>query len=174
MLQPPAVGDIVSVSGRVGIVGGVVEMASARNGAPALSVMVAGMGGTVMGGAYAPAGQPIEVATGSAAASYAGTIADNHPSQVANVLHFRGPLSVTSTTVIFRTNRMGTTSVGYAITGGVFVGDAFTRASCPVTSTTTFPNGIRGVWERYQDTGAAQPGPVQPVLYPLSCADLMP
>jgi hypothetical protein len=168
------VGDIVAVSGRVTRVAGALVIESARNGAPTLSVMVTGTGGTVMGGAYAPAGQAIDVRTGSAAASYAGTIADNHPTQVANVLHFDGPVTVTSTSVLFRMGAAGRVVYGYAITGGVYVADPFTRASCPVTATTTFPTGVRGVWERYQDPGAGPMGPTYPVLYPLSCSDLMP
>jgi hypothetical protein len=112
---------------------------------------------------------------------YAHTMTGAHPEQVGNVLVFSGPMTVTNSAAFVNTNNDGGTHTeGFEVTGGLWVDDSFIYKSCiqPLDGgVLNLPNGIRGVWDRYQDYyagTAANPAPTVPVLYPTSCADLMP
>ncbi len=69
---------------------------------------------------------------------------------------------------------------GFEITGGIWVDDTIIYHDCikPLAldgGAVPLPNGVRGVWDRYQDYyggTAASPAPVLPVLVPMTCADV--
>jgi hypothetical protein len=174
----PAVGDIVSVTGVVGVRDGVLGIGSGTELGVALAVSVIRTGGTATGGAYAPAGTPItETSTGD----YAYTNHDALPRQVGNVLQFSGPLSVTSPKAFFLTGADGGTDyVGFEVTGGLWVFDEYLRQSGCLhnvdggVGSLDLSNGITGVWDRFQDPNGTGDGgnAIYPVLYPVQCSDV--
>jgi hypothetical protein len=174
----PSVGDVVTVTGHLSTFNGSLQISSSSRLGIMLSISRNGSGGTAMGGAYSPAGTAIRA---SAPADYASNMAGNHANQVGNVLVFSGPLTVTNAAAFVNTDRDGGTHTeGFAVTGGLWVDDSFIYKSCiaPLDGGVLhLPTGIRGVWDRYQDYyagSAANPAPTVPVLFPMSCADLMP
>jgi hypothetical protein len=138
-----------------------------------LVITIVGSGGTVMSGALPPAGNPIAISNSS---EYAHTMTDAHPEQVGNVVTFPGPLQVTNSAAFVNTNSDGgTRTEGFEVTGGIWVDDTFIYRNCLSDAGVNLSNGIRGVWDRYQDyySGTAMsPAPTVPVLYPMSCSDV--
>jgi hypothetical protein len=134
------------------------------------------------GGAESPAGSPVSVATANQA-EYVHSASNPHPEQLGQVLAFGG-VSVTNTapTGFTKTGSDGGGAVpeGFEITGGVWVDDSNVYYDCikPLdggVNGLSLPNGVKGVWDRYQDyyAGTAQnPAPIVPVLVPLTCSDL--
>jgi hypothetical protein len=174
----PNIGDMVSVTGRLSYYDGALQLASSSRYAVTLQTTINANGGTTGGGAYPPAGSPLS-ATGMS--GYASSLSNPHPEQVGNVLVFSGQLSVTNSSAFVRTDRDGGVHTeGFEINGSLWVDDTFIYKDCiaPLDGgVLNLPTGIRGVWDRYQDYYAgttANPAPTVPVLYPMSCADLMP
>jgi hypothetical protein len=174
----PNVGDLITVSGHLEAYNGVLQLASSSRTGITLSMTMNASGQRAIGGAYPPAGGPIQA---TRSADYANTLSNNHASQIGNVIVFPGPLTVTNPAVFVQTSRDGGTHPeGFSVTGGLWVDDSLVYRSCiaPLDGgVLVLPNGIRGVWDRYQDYYAgssANPAPTVPVLYPLECADLMP
>jgi len=180
----PAVGDLISVCGRLKHYNGPFEITSATTASPpsALSIVIKSHEGRTTGGAYPPAGTP----RASNPSDFAMNVPDNQPDVIGHVLKFAGPLETTDARAIMYTTTGadgGTYSrpEGFAVTGGLVVNDQNVYSSCMKQADggvlSTFPNGIRGVWDRYQDFNAGSadsPAPTVPVLYPITCADLNP
>src|SRR5207244_1552424 len=124
-----------------------------------LNIQVISSNGRAAGGAYTPAGAPINA---SAPMDYAHAALDNHAEQVGNVIQFSGPLSISNAAAFVQTNRDGGTHPeGFEITGGLWVDDSYVYRDCIAPLDGGVPNlarGIRGVWDRYQDfyAGTAQ------------------
>ena len=110
----------------------------------------------------------------------------NDTDMIGHVVKIDGPLEITDADALVMTSTAdgGTTTrpAGFKITGDVLVNDTYVYYDCikPLQGGVgglSFPNGIRGVWDRYQDywAGSAQErAPTVPVLYPMSCEDLNP
>jgi hypothetical protein len=177
----PTVGAIVTVKGYITVFDGVLEIESHNNSSTgetiALDITIEqASGGTAMGGAYPPAGNPTEVAS---VTGYEHTTMNAHPEQVGNVLHFAGPLSVVAGAGPVQTDRDGgTRPKGFEVTGGLWIDDNFVYKNCiaPLDGgMLNLQSGIKGVWDRYQDFYAGtsmNPAPAVPVLFPTTCADL--
>lgn len=170
----PMVGEIVTVTGLAGVRGGVVSVATSKPAGITLDVVVdATTGGTVAGGAYAPAGSPI---TNTSTTAYAVT-ADAGTAQIGNVLEFTEALTVTKKDAITTTNNDGgTVTLGFEVTGGMYVYDGYLRGTgcLQPDGGLTLPHGISGVWDRYQTDEQVDAGETTPVLYLMNCTDLDP
>lgn len=174
----PVIGDVVTVSGSLGRYDGSLQLSTSTRSRHTLAVTVTGHNGVVSGGAYAPAGSPV---AGLQTGDYAPTAADHHDAQVGNVLQFDGPLHVTTASALVETGLDGGTKPrGFAVTGGLLVDDSQVYYNCLKTldggvASLDLPNGITGVWDRYQNynAGTAQhPAPTVPVLTPMKCTDI--
>jgi hypothetical protein len=169
----PSVGNIVTVQGRVGEQTGVLVIeASARDGT-LLEVTVTSSTGTVMGGAYPPAGTPISTAT---TAGYAHTATEAHAAEIGNVIQFPGPLRVTRLDAFSEVLPMdaGVRYVGFEVSGGLWVDDTYIPGCTPSATDgglPSFPRGIRGMWDHF---AIARTSSRASVLYPISCGDLNP
>jgi hypothetical protein len=173
----PAVGDVVTVSGHFSTFDGSLQISSSTKYMTTLSVTKTGTG-TSTGGAYAPAGTPI-LLTSTDGYSHATTGA--HADQRGNVLQFAGPLTVTDPSAFVNTDSDGGTKTeGFEVTGGLWVDDTNVWYDCirPLDGgTLDLTNGIRGVWDGYEDFNggtSSHPAATVPVLVPLTCADLSP
>lgn len=180
----PEVGDVVTVKGRLSTFSGSLQLSTSCAKGVFLSVTKTGSG-TATSGAMPPAGSPT-VISADKFSEYAHTETGAHAEQVGTVVQFTGPLEVTDAkpdglveTVELADGGTKKNPRGFEITGGIWVDDDRVFAACirGLDGGLTLPNGIRGVWERYNDFygGTAQnPQPTYPVLKPLDCADLSP
>jgi hypothetical protein len=178
----PAIGDVVSVTGRLSSFNGSLQISASTKYNIPLTVTKTGTG-TAMSGAYPPAGMPTAVANPS---EYAHTKTGAHPEQIGTALKFAGPVTVTpgvpSGFVSTPSNADGGAPKpeGFAVTGDIWVDDSIVYHDCikPLdggTAALNLSNGISGVWDRYQDYNAgsaSSPAPTVPVLVPTSCKDL--
>lgn len=167
----PAIGDIVTVQGHFSRFNGSLQISSSTKFSQPLAVTITGKGGTV------PAPEQVGATSGYAPG------ADPHDAQVGHVLQFTGDLSVTNARALVSTGQDGGTKVqGFEVTGGLLVDDAFVYYDClrgldGGVGSVKMGNGIRGVWDHYQDFSAgssSNPAPTVPVLFPTSCSDLSP
>jgi hypothetical protein len=137
-----------------------------------------------MAGAMPPAGTPT-IVKNEDVADYAHDNLSAHPELLGTVIQFEGPLTVTNKkpdglveTVENDDGSTKTNGRGFEITGGIWVDDDAIYAACIKTlpdGTPDLTNGIRGVWERYNDFyggTAANPAPTYSVLKPLNCDDI--
>jgi hypothetical protein len=186
----PNVGDVVSVSGRLAKFDSSLQISSSTKYGIALTLSLDAVdAGRVPAGhgAVPPAGTPIEISTANGA-QYAHTLNDPHPEQVGEVLHFSG-VTVTDryppNFIVSKADGGTPTTRGFELNNGVWVDDSIVYYDCirtlPVDGGIPLPNGVRGVWDRYNDfygsvrdpdSGVYTPAPTVPVLVPLTCADL--
>ncbi len=179
----PNVGDIVTVSGYLADFDSSLQISSSAANMIAETITITGSGGMATSGAYPPAGMPIDVAMADQA-GYAHDVPglNPHPEQVGMALHFAGvtvanryPLGFTSTS-----SDGGIITEGFQLSNGVWVDDTYVYHDCikPLgdAGITSLPNGIKGMWDRYQDYYGYNPdggySPTVPVLIPMTCADL--
>jgi hypothetical protein len=177
----PSVGDTVNVKGHFSEYSGIFEISSSTRYSHPLTIEIVSKGsGRVPGGAMPPAGAPYAVA---APAEFAHDSATPHPELRGHVVQFNGPLTITNTRALVTTDTDGGTKpTGFEVSGGVRVNDSHVYYDCIKSldggvGALDLSNGIRGVWDRYQDFngGTSQnPAPTVPVLYPMNCADLNP
>lgn len=175
----PAVGDKVTVKGHLSRFSGSLQVQSQRASGIALEVTAGGTG-TVMGGALAPAGTPINGGD-VADYSYETPETDNHPDEIGNVIKFDGPLEAVPAPDFVVTNADGgLVPQGFEVVGGLWVSNTHVRIDCLRGMDGGLPNlenGIRGVWDRHQNfngdsgTPGMRPGLIG-VLFPTSCKDL--
>jgi hypothetical protein len=191
----PAIGDIVTVSGRFNVFDGQTQIAASAKYGIALNVQVTNQNHSGMAasgaGAYAPAGAPIAL---SSPTGYEHSNDPNttHPEQVGNVLKFSGPLTATTASGFIATVPVDAGSPGVDggfkthpegfMFGNVWVDDSLVYKSCILPLDGGVPDlthGVTGVWDRYQDYysgSSANPAPVVPVLILTKgdCTDLNP
>lgn len=175
----PAIGDVVTVKGRLTTHSGSLQVSTNCGKGMLLSVTKTGTG-TAKSGAMPPAGSPTLISADEFS-GYAHTELEAYPEQVGTVVQFEGPLEVTDARpagLVETSTADGGTKTqgrGFEITGGIWVSDDAIYAACLKSldgGTPNLQNGIRGVWEKYQDFYGEKV--TYPVLKPLSCDDLNP
>ena len=203
----PAIGDKLTVKGRLGAYNGTMQVSNSTKYSTPLSIEVTGQGAKVVdgAGAFPTAGQPLSV---DDAAAWSHTASDQHADRVGHVVHIKGaslvrtgaactdnaqcdggacfsgaclPPGLLSTYTDTATNTKKIRPVGFELESGVWVNNSLVYADCIKgkgeggKDLATFPNGIVGVWDGYQDFGAGtatSPAPTAKMLYPTKCADL--
>jgi hypothetical protein len=185
----PNVGDVVNLAGRLSKFDSSLQISSSSKYMIIETITVTGPdAGHTTGGAYAPAGVPIEI-DADAGFEYAHDVAgmNPHPEQIGQALHFSN-VTVTDRYppgfIVSKADGGTPTTNGFQLNNGVWVDDSIVYYDCikPLAADAgiPLPNGIRGVWDRYNDfygeTGNADsgfmPAPTYPVLIPMTCADL--
>jgi hypothetical protein len=172
----PAVGNLVTVQGRLSDFNGSIQISSSTTHGVMEQVTINSGSGTVMGGAVPPAGNPISPGNPS---EYAHTNAGAHPEQIGNYLSFGGPLTASTDPGFIYTNADGgTRPEGFSVTNNIWVDDSNIYTACIKKLDGGLPNlssGIKGVWDQYQDYyagSAMNPAPHVPVLFPMTCSDI--
>jgi len=181
------VADLVTVSGRLAKFDSSLQISSSAKYMILESISVtAPDAGHATSGAYPPAGMPIEIAGTNG--EYNHDAGNPHPEQIGQALHFS---NVTMTNryppgfVASKSDGGTPTPEGFELSNGVWVNDSIIYYDCikglPADAGIPLPNGIRGVWDRYNDfyggtydpdSGTYTDAPTVPVLTPMTCADI--
>ncbi len=173
----PVVGDIVTVSGRLAVFDGSLQISSSTKYSTVLTLTDTGSGGHATN-AYTPAGTPLAVTAGNEAGyAHDASGGNPHPDQIGMALHFanvtfgsRTPAGFVST----GSDGGGITPAGFSLTNGIWVDDSLVYYDClkPLGADAglALPNGVTGVWDRYVDYYGTNT-PI-PVLVPMTCSDI--